>query len=208
MLDYNAMSADELMLCVRDDDDGAALLELHKRYNRKLVRYFQRCTNDSDDSDDLALAVWVKVWFHRKTYQPTCGFEPWFWRIAQRVLYDWLRARQRRPENQLDDLLLNWLMNQVDEAEDVEFKAAYRRAWEQLPPPYREILQWRCLDGCTWEETAKRILKSIPTASRRLRLARARFRLELEKAGIQVDDLLPPSALAEGENDEEKESDL
>jgi RNA polymerase sigma-70 factor (ECF subfamily) len=84
------------MLRVRDDDD-AAFAELVELYHQRLVTVLQHLIGGSQEAEDLAQEVFLRVYRGRKKYHPRAKFSTWLFTIANNLALNHLRNRQRKP---------------------------------------------------------------------------------------------------------------
>ncbi|MFN6130125.1 MAG: RNA polymerase sigma factor [Planctomycetota bacterium] len=89
-----------LMLRVRDDD-AVAFEMLIDRYQRKMIRFMSGWTRNSEQAEDLAQDVFLRVYKSRKNYLPTAKFSTWLYRIAHNVASNFVRDSGVRKEFQL-----------------------------------------------------------------------------------------------------------
>jgi RNA polymerase sigma-70 factor (ECF subfamily) len=85
-----------LMLRVRDDDANA-FAELVQAYQCRLVGVMHHMVGSTEESEDLAQEVFLRVYRNRKKYTPTAKFSTWLFTIANNLALNALRNRQRRP---------------------------------------------------------------------------------------------------------------
>jgi RNA polymerase sigma-70 factor (ECF subfamily) len=85
-----------LMLRVRDDDP-AAFGELVELYQHRLVAVMHHLVGNSEEAEDLAQEVFLRVYRGRKKYRPRAKFSTWLFTIANHLALNALRRRQRRP---------------------------------------------------------------------------------------------------------------
>lgn len=90
-----------LMLRVRDDDQ-AAFAELVERYQHRLVGVMHHLMNSTEEAEDLAQEVFMRVYRTRKKYTPKAKFSTWLFTIANNLALNALRNRQRKPVVALD----------------------------------------------------------------------------------------------------------
>src|SRR5262245_4981624 len=93
-----------LMLRVQHDDAGA-FAELVKRYWSRMFGHFYRRLGDRQEAEDLAQDVFLRLYRHRKRYQPRAKFATWLYHITQNVARNALRSRHRRPCVRMGNLL-------------------------------------------------------------------------------------------------------
>src|ERR1700751_252247 len=85
-----------LMLLVQRDDP-AAFAELVNRYSTQVFGQFYPRLRDREEAEDLAQEVFLRLYRHRKRYQPRAKFATWLFHIAQNVFRNALRSRRRHP---------------------------------------------------------------------------------------------------------------
>jgi len=85
-----------LMLRVRADKPGS-FEELVERYQHRLVAIMCHILGSSDEAEDLAQEVFLRVYRARKKYRPRSKFSTWLFTIANNLALNHRRARQRKP---------------------------------------------------------------------------------------------------------------
>jgi RNA polymerase sigma-70 factor (ECF subfamily) len=85
-----------LMLGVRDDEPGA-FEELVARYQSRLVGVMHHLVGNTEEGEDLAQEVFLRVYRARKKYRARCKFSTWLFTIANNLALNALRSRQRKP---------------------------------------------------------------------------------------------------------------
>jgi RNA polymerase sigma-70 factor (ECF subfamily) len=86
-----------LMLRVRDGDDGSAFGELVENYQHRLVGILSHLVGRTDEAEDLAQEVFLRVYRTRKTYRPRAKFSTWLFTIANNLALNARRSHQRKP---------------------------------------------------------------------------------------------------------------
>src|SRR5262245_48951195 len=86
----------ELMLRVQADVPGA-FAELARRYWARVFGHFCRQLGDRQEAEDLTQEVFLRVYRHRKRYQPRAKFATWLFHIIQNLVRNALRFRRRHP---------------------------------------------------------------------------------------------------------------
>src|SRR2546421_11022871 len=84
------------MIAVRDDQPGA-FEELVERYQHRLVAVLHHLVGNTEEAEDLAQEVYLRVYRARKKYRARCKFSTWLFTIANNVALNLLRSRQRKP---------------------------------------------------------------------------------------------------------------
>ena len=85
-----------LMIAVRDDVPGA-FEELVGAYQHRLINVMQHLVGRTDEAEDLAQEVFLRVYRARKKYRARCKFSTWLFTIANNLGLNWIRSRQRKP---------------------------------------------------------------------------------------------------------------
>jgi RNA polymerase sigma-70 factor (ECF subfamily) len=85
-----------LMLQVRGDEAGA-FEELVERYQHRLIAVMAHLVGTTEEAEDLAQEVFLRVYRARKKYHPKSKFSTWLFTIANNLALNSLRARQRKP---------------------------------------------------------------------------------------------------------------
>src|SRR5437762_2485121 len=85
-----------LMLAVQRDEPGAFETLIH-RYWTRIFGHFYRRMGDRQEAEDLAQDVFLRLYRHRKRYEPRAKFATWLYHITQNVARNALRSRRRRP---------------------------------------------------------------------------------------------------------------
>src|SRR3989440_4505115 len=84
------------MLRVRSDEAGA-FEELVERYQHRLIAVMNHLVGNTEEAEDLAQEVFLRVYRARKKYRPRSKFSTWLFTIANNLALNCLRARQRKP---------------------------------------------------------------------------------------------------------------
>jgi RNA polymerase sigma-70 factor, ECF subfamily len=82
--------------------DDTALNELMDRHASRLFNYLLRCLGNLEDSEEIALESFARVYQHRDRFKPAFKFSTWLYTIATNLLRDHLRYRSRRPVTSLE----------------------------------------------------------------------------------------------------------
>ena len=85
-----------LMLRVREDD-ATAFKELVDVFQHRLVGVLHHLLNSTEEAEDLAQEVFLRVYRNRKKYTPKAKFSTWLFTIANNLALNALRNRKRKP---------------------------------------------------------------------------------------------------------------
>lgn len=154
---------DEVAAGVRRGDPDA-LTEVYRVLSGPLTAYLRSQVRDAQLAEDLATETFLKlVRGCRHLEGGPFQIRSWLYRVAQRNVIDHLRARSRRPDEELTDLPPEELTAAGDPADAVEDRDTLdriRTALEQLSPDQAEVLRLRLISGLSAPETAAVIGKT------------------------------------------------
>lgn len=85
-----------LMMRVKEGEEKA-LGQLIERWQNPLINFFYRSLSSRADAEDMAQAVFIKLYGAAKRYEPTARFSTYLFHIARRVLLNEYRRRGRKP---------------------------------------------------------------------------------------------------------------
>ena len=148
---------DEVAAGVRRGDPDA-LSEVYRVLSGPLTAYLRSQVRDAQLAEDLATETFLKlVRGCRRLEGGPFQIRSWLYRVAQRNVIDHLRARSRRPDEELTDLPPEELTAEGDPAVAVESWDTLdriRQALEQLSPDQAEVLRLRLIAGLSAPEAA------------------------------------------------------
>jgi RNA polymerase sigma-70 factor (ECF subfamily) len=84
-----------LMLRVREDD-ATAFAELVTLYQHRLVGILHHVVGSTEEAEDLAQEVFLRVYRNRKKYTPTAKFATWLFTIANNLALNSLRKKTNK----------------------------------------------------------------------------------------------------------------
>jgi RNA polymerase sigma factor (sigma-70 family) len=154
--------------------EEAVLPHLRAAYN--LARWL---TRDETDAEDVVQEAYLRAYKHFGSFHGGDG-RPWLLAIVRNTCYTWMQ-HNRSPqltipldddlhEIESKDLNPEALLLQSSDTQMV------RRALEELPVEFREVLVLRELEGLSYKQIAD--VADIPIGTVMSRLARARKRLQ------------------------------
>jgi RNA polymerase sigma-70 factor (ECF subfamily) len=148
---------DETAAGVRRGDPDA-LSEVYRILAGPLTAYLRSQVRDPQLAEDLATETFLKlVRGCRRLQGGPFQIRSWLYRVAQRNVIDHLRARSRRPDEELTDLPPEDVTSEDDPAEAVEDRdtlARIRLALTHLSPDQAEVLRLRLIAGLSAPEVA------------------------------------------------------
>lgn len=144
--------------------DPDALSEVYRVLSGPLTAYLRSQVRDAQLAEDLATETFLKLVRGCKRLEGgPFQIRSWLYRVAQRNVIDYLRARSRRPDEELTDLPPEEVTAQDDPADTVEDRDTLERikaALDQLSPDQAEVLRLRLIAGLSAPEVASVVGKT------------------------------------------------
>ena len=178
---------DALVQGVRSGDH-AAFETLVRQQTPRLLAVARRILKNEDDAREAVHQGFISAYKSRAQFEGQSQLSTWMHRIVVNKALDMIRARQRRSEDAIEDLLPRFLPNgahtqhfiawpsDAEEAIDRERTGAMvHEAIDDLPESFRLVLLLRDIEELSTEEAAH-ALGVTPNAVK-LRLHRARLAL-------------------------------
>ena len=165
--------------------EAAVLPSLDAGYN--LARWLLR---DESLAEDAVQEASLRAWRYLGSLKPGVDAKPWFLAIVRNCCFTQLEARRGRQEqggledDMMDALQLEAGLSAPEPARDLErgqLQKSVDAALKALPPPLREVIVLRELEGLDYAAIAQ--VANIPLGTVMSRLSRARARLKTELSG-------------------------
>jgi RNA polymerase sigma-70 factor (ECF subfamily) len=167
------------------EGDEAAFAQLVRTQGSRLLAVAQRFLRNEEDARDVVQDAFLAAFRSIEGFQEESRISTWLHRITVNAALMKLRARRRKPEEPIEELLPNFLENghRADvgppwkEAADIalqrrETRVLVRDCIDRLPESYRTVLLLRDIEELDTEEAAQ-LLGITPNAVK-VRLHRAR----------------------------------
>ena len=167
--------------------DAGALETLVRRETPRLLSVARRILSNEDEAREAVQQGFIAAYRARNQFHGESRLSTWLHRIIVNKSLDVLRARQRRPEDAIEDLLPRFSENghhqerfatwpDLESAIDRDRQSGVvRDAIASLPESFRLVLLLRDIEELTTEETATAL--GITPNAVKLRLHRARLAL-------------------------------
>jgi len=84
--------------------DSAAFNEIVLAYRKRTLGTIGRLIARTEDVEDVAQEVFLRLYFSLDQLRTPEVFEPWLYRLTVNAAYDYLRKQRRRPEFRMSDL--------------------------------------------------------------------------------------------------------
>jgi RNA polymerase sigma-70 factor (ECF subfamily) len=181
-----------LMLRVQRDEPGV-FAELVDRFGPMVFGRFYRQLGDRQDAEDLTQEVFLRLYRHRKRYQPSAKFATWLFHITQNVARNALRSRRRHPSVRMsslgrdeEELGGECFLSETTESpscplERRELAGLVRAAVSALGSRQRTALELHQFQDLTYAEVARELDLSPKAAKSLLYRARNQLRLHLTR---------------------------
>jgi RNA polymerase sigma-70 factor (ECF subfamily) len=183
-----SLSDDAALMMRYRDGDTRAFEMLYTRHKGPLYRYLQRTCRNTEVANDLFQEVWGKVIASRSRYEARAQFTTFLYRIAHNCTIDHFRRSARAHERASEDV--DEMIDELPDAHqqqpeaalsEVQLRADFRRALDELPAEQRDVFVLYEESGLSLEEIGKITGVAMETAKSRLRYAVAKLRVALQK---------------------------
>lgn len=174
----NQAKDEELMLAYQRGE-GVAMDELIRRYKNPVFRFAYSISGNTQEAQDIAQEVFLKVHVARASYQATGKFSTWLFAIAHNAAVSRLRKKSwlvlwPRKDDESDELVD--VPSSDPSPEETASKNETREIVEQclqgLPFLQREALVLREFQDLDYEEIATILKKSLGTVKTLIHRAR------------------------------------
>ena len=164
----------------------ATLEALYDAHHRQAIGLAYRMLGDMGDAEEVVQEVFLAAWRSGHTYDPARGStHTWILSMVRNRAIDVLRARRRRPVQQLAETIDPPDPNDVTAQATTSVDAASaREALRALPPEQQEVIQLAYFDGLSHSEIADKLAAPIGTVKGRIRLGLDRLRVAM---GVQLE---------------------
>jgi RNA polymerase sigma-70 factor (ECF subfamily) len=164
------------------EGDTRAFEQLVRRHQASILANCRHLTRASDDAEDLAQEVFVKVFFKLEQFAGRARFRTWLQRIKVHHCFNYLTRRKGRGFLDVDDPALEHeaALSVPSQAEDraaaAEERARIREVLDALPDSLRIPLVLCDVDGLSYQEVADALGIGLSATKMRISRARAAFR--------------------------------
>jgi RNA polymerase sigma-70 factor (ECF subfamily) len=182
---------DVLLVGRLQSGDEAAFEELVRNHGGRLLSVARRILGSSEDAQDAVQESFIKAFKAIHAFEERSQLHTWLHRILVNTALMKLRARRRRPEESIDDLLPTFVADGHQAVESREWSDSLlqqketagivRNAITRLPEPYRVVLVLRDLEERDTSETARILGTTTTVVKVRLHRARQALRTLLDR---------------------------
>jgi RNA polymerase sigma-70 factor, ECF subfamily len=167
-IDTNAMTSDlALATAIRSGDQGA-MAALYDRYSSIVYAVALRVLQDTGGAEDVLQDIFMQLWRNPGAFDANRGnMAAWLAVIARHRAIDALR--RRRPENDIEDIVVSVEPDLASEADRSRVMEKVRGALGEMAPPQRSALEMAYFEGLTHAEIADRTGEPLGTIKTRIR---------------------------------------
>lgn len=184
-LDERPQSAEAALVRRAQASDEMAFREIVERYQARVLSVIHRIVQHTNDEEDIAQQVFVKVYFSIRAFECRSSLPSWIYRIAVNECYEYLRRKKVRPLVYHSDF-------KEEDARRLETRQAARtqpsfsdaalaqrdfavKLLARLPQEQRYLLLMKEVEGYSIEELSQ--MTGIKENSIKVKLFRARRKL-------------------------------
>tara|TARA_B100000959_G_scaffold278827_1_gene337853 strand:- start:1240 stop:1839 length:600 start_codon:yes stop_codon:yes gene_type:complete len=183
-LDISNADDDELVRAAQRGDMEPYEELVYRHRDKIYARAFSMMRNE-DEARDLSQVAWVKGWQRLEQFKHNASFTTWMTRICINLCLDYLRKKQRRQTDSLEQMeeesggverrIPVEEFNPTETMEREELRDKIDKAMQKLSYEHRTVLVLHEYEGLEYKEIAKAMHCSIGTVMSRLFYARRRL---------------------------------
>jgi RNA polymerase sigma-70 factor (ECF subfamily) len=182
------VAAEELVRLLRlaKAGDLAAFEQIVIHHERLVFLTALRLLGRTEDAQDAAQEVFLRLYKHLGRFDEIRGFRPWLYRITVNVCRDVYRQRQRAPATlSLDEAVqvAGLVRDPQAAATDAELRSVIAAGLETLTPKERAVLVLRDIQGLPTREVARALGTTQATVRSQAATARLKIRKFAERFG-------------------------
>ena len=138
------------------DHKEAAFTQLLKSHQAQVYYQIKKMVFEHADADDIAQAVWIKVWNKLDGFKQESAFSTWLFRIAYNETLNFI-AQQKRltahtSQKELDPTIAH--PSSHDAPKDTAIQIKLERAIAELPEKQRFVFMLRYYEDFDYEKIA------------------------------------------------------
>ena len=162
--------------------EGAGIVEIVRRHSGPLVRFARRLVGSTEDAEEIVQEALLRAYASRlrRARRPR-ELTNSVYKITRNLSVDYLRRKRLRLIDQSAlESRPDTRVSSPEEALELEaLREAVRRAVEELPDSYREVVALRFGLGMTYRDCARQLHIGVSAFESRLQRAKVRLRHEL-----------------------------
>jgi RNA polymerase sigma-70 factor, ECF subfamily len=148
--------------------DQGAMAELYDRYSSVVYAVALRVLGDTGAAEDVLQEVFLQLWRNPHAFDAARGnLSSWLAVVARNRAIDSLR--KRRPETDIEDVVLSVAPDFAGEAERARAAAKVRGVMGSMAPAQRGALEMAYWEGMSHSEIAEKTGEPLGTIKTRIR---------------------------------------
>jgi RNA polymerase sigma-70 factor (ECF subfamily) len=166
--DPNAITSDLALVTASRSGDRGAMTALYDRYSSIVYSVALRVLQDTGAAEDVLQDIFMQLWRNPGAFDASRGnMVAWLAVITRNRAIDALR--RRRPENDIEDLVVSVEHDLASEADRSRTMHKVRGALQAMPTPQRSALEMAYFEGLTHSEIAGKTGEPLGTIKTRIR---------------------------------------
>ena len=162
--------------------DPSSMAALYDRYSPIVYAAALRILGDTAAAEDVLQEIFMQLWRNPAAFDASRGnLAAWLGVIARHRAIDVLR--KRRPQTDLDDVVIASSYDLRKEAERNAIVEKVRSAMAEMFPEQRRCMEMAYFEGLTHSEIAAKTGEPLGTIKTRIRSALIQLRKRLGAAG-------------------------
>ncbi len=168
--------------CLMGEQDCFA--ELVKRYKNLVYSTVNYYIRDTEDVNDAAQEVFIKIFRCLKSYNPQYKFSTWTVAIAKNLCIDYIRKKKGTAET-IDGYESMYKNENTPEDEYIkkEKSMEIKRLINRLPEKYRDLIIMHYQNGMSYKEMSEKMGEPMSIIKNRLYRARLSLKEDLASVG-------------------------
>ena len=173
--------------------DQTAFAELLGYYRESLFYMLNNMVQSKEDAEDLTIEAFEKAFRKIDKYKPLYAFSTWLFRIATNHGIDFIRSKNRNPENiyidDEDDFRKKVIIPEKSENPEEEIVKEQRnlllkKIVQKLPIDYKNVVVSRYFHEMSYSEISDELQLPLGTVKARLHRSRTLLQTIIEKHNI------------------------
>ena len=168
MPDPGAKPNDSALVAAIRNGEERAMGELYDRYSGIVYSVALRVLGDTGAAEDVLQEVFMQLWRNPGLFDSSRGnLAPWLAVIARNRAIDALR--KRRPETDIEDVVVSVESDLADEADRNIAMGKVRGVLSAMPAAQRSALEMAYFEGLTHSEISAKTGEPLGTIKTRIR---------------------------------------
>ena len=164
----NALTSDLALVTAVRVGDQSAMAALYDRYSSIVYSVALRVLQDASAAEDVLQDIFMRLWRNPAAFDSSRGnMAAWLAVITRNRAIDVLR--RRRPESDIEDVVVSVQPDLATEAERARAMHKVRGALEAMPAAQRSALEMAYFEGMTHTEIAAKTGEPLGTIKTRIR---------------------------------------